>query len=89
MYTKINKAKKVEKLNRYMKTPDRDVYFLMFNSLHAMKSIHNYVEIIEDIKKIILETFEEECQIYFLGSRVIGLCDEDESDLDFFIDLGV
>jgi hypothetical protein len=40
------------------------------------------------MQRVIRHHFNESCEIYYLGSRVIGIADDEESDLDFFIDMG-
>lgn len=84
----INENKKVEKLNKFMKTMDDSIYEWMFISKHVLTADYKYLNIYESIKEIVREVFFQESTIYNLGSRVMGLAEEEVSDLDFFIDIG-
>ncbi|KAG5676667.1 hypothetical protein PVAND_006485 [Polypedilum vanderplanki] len=70
-----------------MKISDREVYYNAFYS-KTWQHLYHYMDIREDIKNIIRNYFKQECEIYYLGSRIIGIADNEESDLDFFIDVG-
>ncbi|KAL7045168.1 hypothetical protein ACKWTF_002164 [Chironomus riparius] len=84
---RINVKKKIEKLNSFVKVSDKMVYFKMYHSLVLMES-YNYMDIEDDIKEIVKKNFNANCDIHYLGSRVIGLGYKSESDLDLFIDIG-
>ncbi|XP_070496719.1 terminal uridylyltransferase Tailor-like [Chironomus tepperi] len=83
----INAKKKIDKLNQFVKVSDRVVYYKMFHSL-VLKASYNYIDIEDDIKNLIKIHFNANCDIHYLGSRVIGLGYKSESDLDLFIDIG-
>lgn len=83
----INLKKKIDKLNKFMKISDREVYFWMFHS-KALQSDYMYLDIRDDVKNLIWDLFSEDCELYYLGSRVMGIAEDHESDLDFFIDIG-
>lgn len=84
----INVQKKLEKLNKFIKSSNKHIYEWTFYSKHAVTADYKYLEIYKDIKDVILEEFQKDCEIYNGGSRVMGLADDSESDLDFFVDIG-
>lgn len=62
-----NYSKKIEKLNRFVKTSDKDVYEWSFTSRYVLKASYKYIEIVGDVEKIIEKEFGEICEIHFLG----------------------
>lgn len=85
---KINVNKKIAKLNEFMKKSNKHIYEWTFYSKHAVTADYKYQDIYSDIKEVIREEFNKHCTLYNLGSRVMGLASDKESDLDFFVDIG-
>lgn len=68
----INKKKKIEKLNQFVKVSDRVVYYRMFHSL-VLKAAYNYFDIEDDIKKLVKINFNASCEIHYLGLSIFSL----------------
>lgn len=68
----INKKKKIEKLNQFVKISDRVVYYRMFHSL-VLKASYNYIDIEDDIKKLVKTNFNASCNIHYLGLLTFSL----------------
>ena len=64
-----NFAKKIEKLNKFMKTSDSEVYYWMFSS-KASKFDYKYLSIREDITNLIKKEFKEDSEIFFLVCKM-------------------
>lgn len=90
MSKKIDKKikKTLEKLKNLMKKSEENIYEWTFFSKHVILGSYKYFEVYEDVTKVIKEEFNENCTIHNLGSRVMGVGDDKESDLDIFIDIG-
>lgn len=83
----FNETKMLEKLKMLIKTCDTTIYEWMFYSKHDADQ-YLYQEIYNAIKKVVKDIYNENCSIYNLGSRAMGIAEKDSSDLDIFIDIG-
>lgn len=84
----INVQKKLEKLNKFMKHSQENIYEWTYYSKHALSSDFKYLDIYKDLERIVMKEFKKKCTLHNLGSRVMGIADEESSDLDMFVDIG-
>lgn len=61
--------RKVQKLNKFMKVCDREVYYRMYNS-RVLKETYNYSDIERDILELTKHYFATSApDIYYLGKK--------------------
>lgn len=85
---KINVKKKIDKLNQFIKKSKKRIYEWTFYSKHAVTADFKYFDIYKDMQDVVKEEFHKHCSLHNLGSRVMGLANDKESDLDIFVDIG-